>query len=222
MTQLSAKLVAKFVPGVNAVVQIYDGLSWFLNNQDQLGALAGSFITALNQLAASNQVDRFATTVVNAIERQALPAVLNFAVAQLGLGDLRQQVQRVVSFIPNRVDAAMRAIVARLAARVGLGNNSNAQGSQAPGQPLVAPATFTYNSTAGYQLRVQQAGTAAKGVRDRAVPGAGTADRRLHHPGGTRRLRQAADGGGQTCWRRSGICGRRRSCRGRCRRCSTR
>ena len=126
--QIAPRFLAKFDPTAGLLVSIYDGLSFVLNNQVELGQILTTFVNGLGDLAASinnpgsdqgqASLNVFKNAIVNLVQDQGLNLLLNFAAQQLGLGGIRTSVQRVISFIPNTVNELMRRLVGTVANRV--------------------------------------------------------------------------------------------------------
>jgi hypothetical protein len=142
--QIVPRLLAKFVPGAGFIVSLYQGLTWVLNNQQTISDFINAFCNALDNLASGN-LSSYVTQLVNAIQGPGLNALLSFAASQLGLGNLQQQVQQVINWIPNKVDEVMRKAVAAIAGKITalLSGGSSAAGSRFR-DAIATPATFTY------------------------------------------------------------------------------
>ena len=168
------RLLAKFVPGAGIVTSLYQGFMFLLNNQQQLADFFQGFLNSMDTLLASltnpSEMEAFTNSLVNMIENRALPVLLNFGMSQLGLGNLRQDVQKAIQFIPNQVDLALRAAVSAIASRIvgAVGGNTSA-GSLGRNQ-LVAPVSFTYKSQ-NYKLYVVKN---SQGVKVLVGTGTGT------------------------------------------------
>lgn len=85
--------------------------------------MINSFIDGLGDLAASiaipagqpNQaLASFTQCIVNVISNTGFDLMMDFAMRQLGLGNIRQNIQRVLQFIPNTVDTMMRRAVSAI------------------------------------------------------------------------------------------------------------
>ena len=158
---MAPRLLAKFVPGAGIAISLYQGLTFVLNNQQQMGDFFQGLLDGMDNLVGSltnpNRLTAFTNGLVSTIENRTCRALLDFAAAQLGLGNLRQDIQKVIQFIPNQVDAAMRRMVSSIAASL---VPSNAGGLYA-GQMTPAPAAFTYNNQ-NYTLWVAKDRTGVK------------------------------------------------------------
>ena len=119
---MAPRLLAKFVPGAGILTSLYQGLTFVLNNQQQMGdffqGLLNNMGALVNSMTAPTQLTSFTNGLVSMMEDQALPMLLNFGMSQLGLGNLRQDVQKAIQFIPNRVDQGLRQAVAAIASRI--------------------------------------------------------------------------------------------------------
>ena len=128
LMQIAPRILAKFDPTAGLIVSIYDGVSFVLNNQSQILEMYGAFVDGVGDLAASvsnpgspqavAKLNDFKGRIINAIENQGLPMILNFALQQLGLGGIREAVKNVINFIPARVDDLMRRAVREIVTRV--------------------------------------------------------------------------------------------------------
>ena len=95
-------------------MSLYDGFLFVLNNQDNILAVVESFVNGLGDLADSINtpagqtnaaLQRFTDGIAGVIQNQGFNLMMDFATRQLGLGDIRLNIQRVLQFIPNTVDA---------------------------------------------------------------------------------------------------------------------
>ncbi len=96
----ATQFLAKFVPGGAFISTAVNTLSWILDNQDRLSGLIDAFISGLGDLAGGKIADLQAKLV--AAFDQAVPAMLDFAAAQCGLGSLPQKLNQALQLIPPR------------------------------------------------------------------------------------------------------------------------
>src|SRR5437899_4741243 len=125
---MAPRLLAKSDPTAGALVSLYDGLSFLINNRQQLAGFFEGLADTMGNLAASindpdpdvrtAKVAEFTRGIVTAVTDRGLNVLLDFAASQLGLGGLKRGVQNVIQFIPNQVDSLMRRIVGAVASRV--------------------------------------------------------------------------------------------------------
>jgi hypothetical protein len=154
--QIVPRLLAKFIPGAGFLQSLYQGLTWLLSDsvKSQIGAFITDFCNALNALANSvtgdpndsTQYDAYVRGVVNAIQNRGIPLLLSLAMNQLGLGGLPRQLQAALNYIPNRVDATLRQMVASLTGKITarLPGGSASAGSRFR-DAIATPANFQYN-----------------------------------------------------------------------------
>ena len=109
------RILAKFF-GVGVPAMLYDGLTWLLDNSQQLGDVFKGFLNSIDDLVKSvevkNPTPAQAAAFQNSLVRvfnDAVPILIKFAAAQLGIANLPQELGKALQFIPNKVDAALRA-----------------------------------------------------------------------------------------------------------------
>jgi len=113
-----AQLLAKFVPYAGPVKALVDGGTWLVDNAQQLAGAAQVFLDSLQQLA-DGDASAFQQKLYAAMTKpETVSSVLSLAASQLGLGGLPQALRRAVSFVPQKVDEALRAVVSKAAQAV--------------------------------------------------------------------------------------------------------
>ena len=153
LTGVLAQVAAKFVPGVGWVTSLYNGLSWLINNQQQLTGVIKAFTDSLNALADGDSAE-FQKRLLKAMNGLVGP-LLNMAMTQFGLGQLPQQLQKAVSFIPTKVDQVLKAAIAKLAATVKAGGVSGGTNAALFTGKLAQERIFSYQNQ-NYVLWVAQ------------------------------------------------------------------
>ena len=88
LARMVPQLLAKFVPGGNVATSLYQGLTFVVNNRQQMGDFLQGVVNGMGTLAASvndpSQLAGFTNTLVALAEDQGLPLLLNFAARSWG------------------------------------------------------------------------------------------------------------------------------------------
>ena len=88
LARMVPQLLAKFVPGGNVATSLYQGLTFVVNNRQQMGDFLQGVVNGMGTLAASvndpSQLAGFTNTLVVLAEDQGLPLLLNFAAGSWG------------------------------------------------------------------------------------------------------------------------------------------
>ncbi len=113
LSTMTTRLATLFVPGAGTIRAIYNGLSWLSNNMQQLSGLFNGFVDALLGTDANDVKTKLLATFNSATE-----TLVSFAAAQLGLSKLPGELRKVLSYVPQRVDAGMRKLLADVAGKV--------------------------------------------------------------------------------------------------------
>ncbi|MBY0460559.1 MAG: hypothetical protein K2V38_24855, partial [Gemmataceae bacterium] len=131
------------MPGAGAIMSVYNLAKWVIDNQTQLRGLFDKFLDAIDALA--NTDEAAATAAVKQNVRQGLNDVATVLISalagQVGLGSLPQKLQQAAQFVPNKVDAALKAAVAKVAGAV-LAAISGGSAGLPP--KIIARQEFTY------------------------------------------------------------------------------
>jgi Pretoxin HINT domain len=107
------ELGAKFVTGGGAIRALYQGFTWFLNNQQSIGTLVEQFLGTLT-LVTQDSTGNLFRNALTPVLKNAVPVILRFAVDQLGLAKLPDEVRSAVQFVPNKVYGVLRAAVSKV------------------------------------------------------------------------------------------------------------
>ncbi|MDY3562921.1 polymorphic toxin-type HINT domain-containing protein [Gemmata sp. JC673] len=171
--KLGAQVAAKFVPGAGALLSVYNGVSWVIANKDRLTGLFTQFLSVIDTLGETGLSEADAIAAVKSKVRaglqDALPVLLGGMAGQFGLGNLPNELRRAVQYVPQKVNAILRTVVAKVAAKVAGGG---AAAGATPGgtsgtlfDGRIAPAKqFVYRGTTTYVLWVatDKAGVSVK------------------------------------------------------------
>ena len=93
-------MATKFVPGVGQMRSIYDGLSWLLDNQQDLAGLMQAFVSGIPDVVA-NQVRSVQIPTESQRSITSINSMLSFAAKQLGLSGLPGEIKRALEFVPQ-------------------------------------------------------------------------------------------------------------------------
>lgn len=94
---------------VKAAMMIIDVVKFFIERGRQIIAVVEAFIEGVAAVA-SGSVARVAQAIENALAR-ALPVVIGFLASLLGLGGLASKVQKIITKIRKRIDAAIDKMI---------------------------------------------------------------------------------------------------------------
>ncbi|WP_145244004.1 polymorphic toxin-type HINT domain-containing protein [Urbifossiella limnaea] len=117
MLRAAAQAVAKFVPGAGAFISLYNALGWLNANKDGVLAAVDALLDALAAAAVPGNSAAVKTKLVEMFDL-AMDKALSFAGSQLGVGNMGERIKSGLAFVPSRVDAALIAAFARVAAAV--------------------------------------------------------------------------------------------------------
>ena len=134
------QLIAKFVPGAGQIFTAVRGLQWLAANRSQLqdlfNILVNDGITALTTFDAAG----VQSALYRGLKASIQPA-LSFLAGQVGLAHLPQDVQKVVSYVPRKVDKALRDAIDGVAGSLRGGTKSGKSDSLLGGR---LPKEFAY------------------------------------------------------------------------------
>ena len=180
---IALQAAAKFTPGAGWLSMAYNGVSWILNNgQEVLSKLTNGLGEFLDAATSVNTVDQAtATARVKAATLTALKlagsVAIGFAGSQLGLNKVRAGVVKALGAVKEKVEGALRKAAQNVAKALG-GGTKDAKGLNGA---VTRTLKFDRNNkhyelglvatSTGVQVRVKRLGPAAGGGGDSADNG---------------------------------------------------
>ena len=108
------------MPGIGWFKAIYEGLQWFLSNQNQIKDMFQAFIDSVPFLA-KHETPEATAEFVKGFQKLG-GALLSLLAAQVGLNKLPAELRAALAFVPNQVDKAIHLAVEKMFGQVRLKN----------------------------------------------------------------------------------------------------
>lgn len=116
------QVAAMFIPGMGMVRSLYRGLTWVLENRQQLADVFSKIVDSLNQLSGPTPAG-FKNALVD-VMKGAAPLMISFLASQFGLNKLPAALRKAVSYVPDKIENALRKGIQSLAKTIGGGTTS--------------------------------------------------------------------------------------------------